>query len=178
VVVSEGGQVRGLAAAVKDVQTVTSSGESVQELIHGVRLRHASTQADARGDLCEIYDERWEFTTEPVPFVYCVTLTPGSVRGWVVHLEQADRLFFSSGTIKVALYDAREDSPTVGEVNVFFLGTNDRALLRIPPGVFHAVKNVGHGEAAFVNLPSKPYDHADPDKYRLPIDSEEIPYRM
>jgi dTDP-4-dehydrorhamnose 3,5-epimerase len=40
------------------------------------------------------------------------------------------------------------------------------------------VKNVGHGEAVFVNLPSKPYNHVDPDKYRLPIDAEEIPYRM
>jgi dTDP-4-dehydrorhamnose 3,5-epimerase len=176
--VIDGGRVRSLEAAVKDAQTVTSAGESVQELIHGVRLRHATTHADARGDLCEIYDERWEFTTDPVPYVYVVTLNPGSVRGWVVHLEQDDRLFFSAGTIKVALYDAREESPTAGDVNVFHLGTNDRALLSIPAGVFHAVKNVGPAPALFVNLPSQPYNHADPDKYRLPIDTEEIPYRI
>lgn len=169
---------RGLEAAVKDEQLVTSEGERVHELIHGVRVRHATTHADERGDLCEIYDERWEFTTDPVPYAYFVTLNPGSVRGWVVHLEQDDRLFFASGTIKVGLYDAREDSPTVDLLNVFYFGTNDRALLRIPAGVFHAVKNVGAGEAVFVNLPSRPYDHASPDKYRLPADSEEIPYRI
>ena len=174
----EGGQIRGLEAALKDAQTVTSTGERVQELIHGVRLRHATTHADERGDLCEIYDERWEFTTDPVPYIYVVTLNPGSVRGWVVHLNQEDRLFFSSGTIKVLLYDAREESPTAGEANVFFLGTNDRALLSIPAGVFHAIKNVGHGAALFVNLPSQPYIHADPDKYRLPPDTEEIPVRI
>lgn len=174
----EGGQVRSLDVAVKDAQTVTSAGEPVQELIHGVRLRHATTHADERGDLCEIYDERWEFTTDPVPYVYVVTLSPGSVRGWVVHLKQDDRLFFSSGTIKVVLYDAREESPTAGELNVFHLGTNDRALLSIPAGVFHAVKNVGPGPALFVNLPSQPYDHADPDKYRLPLDTPEIPHEM
>jgi dTDP-4-dehydrorhamnose 3,5-epimerase len=174
----EGGRVRSLEATVRDAQTVTSEGERVQKLIRGVRLRHATTHADERGDLCEIYDERWEFTTDPVPYIYVVTLNPGSVRGWVVHLAQDDRLFFSSGTIKVALYDAREESPTAGDVNVFYAGTNDRALLSIPAGVFHAVKNVGPGPALFVNLPSQPYNHADPDKYRLPVDTEEIPYRI
>ena len=174
----EGGRVRSLGAAVKDKQLVQASGESIQELIHGVRLRHATTHPDERGDLCEMWDERWEFTTDPVPYVYFVTLSPGSVRGWVVHLAQDDRLFFASGTIKIALYDAREDSPTFGLVNVFFQGTNDRALLRIPPGVFHIVKNVGSDQAVFVNMPSVPYNHEDPDKYRLPADSEEIPYRI
>jgi len=167
-----------LTVAVKDVQSVTTSGDPVQELIHGVRLRHGTTHADERGDLCEIYDDRWEFTTDPVVYAYLLTLRPGSIRGWSLHTKQDDRLFFASGTVKVALYDAREDSPSVGDVNVLFLGTHDRALLRIPPGVYHAVKNVGTEEAVLMNLPSRAYDHADPDKYRLADDSEEIPYRI
>lgn len=56
--------------------------------VHGVRLRHATTHADARGDLCEIYDERWELIPDRVPYVDVVTLNPGSVRGWGVHLAQ------------------------------------------------------------------------------------------
>ena len=44
--------------------------------------------------------------------------------------------------------------------------------------MFHAVKNVGHSAALFINLPSRPYQHADPDKYRVPIDGEVVPYRM
>src|SRR5687767_1654319 len=139
----DGRRVLGFDEAVKDVQTVTTSGESVQEPIEGVHVRYAPTQADHRGTLCEIYDERWGFSSDPVPFVYMVTLGPGSVRGWIVHLEQDDRLFFARGTAKVALYDAREDSSTVGRVNVFHLGDHARGLVRIPPGVFHAVKNVG-----------------------------------
>src|SRR5215211_4352911 len=129
----EGERVQGLDHAVKDRQSVTSSGEPLQELIEGVQLRPATTHSDQRGELCEIYDERWDFTDDRVPFVYAVTLQPGSVRGWVVHLEQDDRLFFALGTAKIALYDAREDSPTGGSVNVFYLGDNNRALLRIPP---------------------------------------------
>ena len=171
-------RIRGFDDAVKDVQTVTSEGDSLQQMIDGVAVRRAQTQIDHRGDLCEIYDERWGFTDDPVPFVYMVTLRPGSVRGWVIHLEQDDRLFFGTGTVKVALYDGREGSPTESRVNVLYFGDRDRALLRIPAGVYHAVKNVGHVDAMFVNLPSRPYEHTDPDKYRVPIESSAIPYRM
>lgn len=74
--------------------------------------------------------------------------------------------------------DARTDSPTYGRLNVFHLGGHDRALLSIPAGVYHAVCNVGADEGAFVNLPSHSYQHDDPDKYRLPLDNDVIPYRL
>jgi dTDP-4-dehydrorhamnose 3,5-epimerase len=48
----------------------------------------------------------------------------------------------------------------------------------IPAGVWHAVQNVGHDEAAFINMPSQPYRHDDPDKYRLPLENDVIPYRL
>ena len=63
-------------------------------------------------------------------------------------------------------------------VNEIFLGERNRALVVIPTGVFHAVQNVGTTDAVFVNMPTRPYDHANPDKYRLPIDTDEIPYRF
>ena len=40
---------------------------------------------------------------------------------------------------------------------------------------WHAVQNVGHEEAAFINMPSQPYRHDDPDKYRLPLENDVIP---
>jgi dTDP-4-dehydrorhamnose 3,5-epimerase len=168
--------IQGLEHATKDPQTVTREGELVQERIHGVQVRHAVTHADERGTLTEIFDERWEFTLDPVPYVYASTIRPGQVRGWVVHLEQDDRLFFVKGTAKVGLYDAREGSPTFGLGNVFFLGDHDRALVRIPAGVIHAVRNTGTDEVVFINLPTQPYTHDDPDKYRFPPDG--IPVRL
>lgn len=47
-----------------------------------------------------------------------------------------------------------------------------------PPGVYHGVRNVGKDDAWFVNMPSTPYRHEDPDKYRLPLDSPDIPFRF
>jgi dTDP-4-dehydrorhamnose 3,5-epimerase len=168
--------VSGIEHAVKDQQTVTPEGERVQEQIDGVLVRHAPTHADERGTLTEVFDDRWAFTNDAVTYVYTSTIRPGRLRGWVVHLDQDDRLFFVTGTAKLALYDAREDSPTFGQVNVHFLGDHDRALVRIPPGVVHAVKNVGDDQVVFVNLPTLPYDHADPDKYRFPEGA--IPVRL
>jgi dTDP-4-dehydrorhamnose 3,5-epimerase len=87
-------------------------------------------------------------------------------------------MFVYGGVLKVVLYDARSDSPTHGQLNIFHFGTHDRALLSIPAGVWHAVKNVGAQDASFVNLPSRPYEHDDPDKYRLPLDNDVIPHRL
>jgi dTDP-4-dehydrorhamnose 3,5-epimerase len=48
----------------------------------------------------------------------------------------------------------------------------------MPAGVWHAVENVGTEEAIMINFPTRPYNHADPDKRRLPIDSPEIPFEF
>jgi dTDP-4-dehydrorhamnose 3,5-epimerase len=168
----------GLEQAQKDNPTVSAEGESLQDRIAGVELRRPPTHADERGTLTEICDERWGFTEDPLVYVYHVTIRPGQLRGWVVHREQNDRLFAYAGVLKIVLYDARTDSPTHGRLNVFHVGGHDRALLSIPAGVYHAVCNVGVDEGAFVNLPSRPYDHDDPDKYRLPLDNDVIPYRL
>jgi dTDP-4-dehydrorhamnose 3,5-epimerase len=168
----------GLEHAYKDQPTVTTEGADLQELIDGVELRRARTHADERGTLTEVFDPRWGFTDDPLVYAYLATLRPGQVRGWVVHLEQNDRLFVYQGVLRIVLYDARRDSDTYGRLNVLHLGEHDRALVAIPAGVYHAVKNVGDREGAFVNLPSQPYRHDQPDKYRLPLDNDVIPYRL
>lgn len=170
--------IEGLEQARKDSASVSADGVPLQEHIQGVRLRRSPTHADERGTITEVYDLRWGFTADPLVYVYQVTIRPGQVRGWVVHLEQNDLLFAYAGVLKVVLYDARTDSETFGRLNVFHVGGHDRALLSIPAGVYHGVRNVGDNEGAFINLPSQPYEHDDPDKHRLPLDNEIIPHRL
>ena len=161
-----------------DPQTVTREGERVDRFIDGVLLRAAVTQSDERGSLTEIYDPAWDFTEEPIVYVYESRVHPGQKKGWIVHFEQDDRLYFSVGSAKVVLYDARTASPTRGMVQEVFLGTANRGLLRIPAGVVHAIVNVGPDEVRFVNLPTRPYRHERPDKLRFPQDTDAIPYRL
>ena len=168
----------GLDATKRDAQTVTPQGDPVQKLLDGVCVRAAATHLDERGSVCEIYNPAWGFTDEPLVFVYQTTIRPGQTKGWVLHLEPDDRLFFSTGDVKVVLYDARPASSTFGQLNIHCFGETNRALLRIPRGVYHALQNVGQHDALFLNLPTRPYRHEDPDKYRLPLDTPEIPYRF
>lgn len=162
----------------KDVQTVTAEGESVKPLIDGVRIRYALTIPDERGTICEMYNPAWNFTDEPLVYVYQTTIRPGRVKGWVMHHNQDDRLFISYGTVQVALYDGREESPTYKMLTVHYLGEQNRGLIRIPRGVFHALKNVGQTDVVFVNMPTRAYNHADPDKYRLPLNNDIIPFKF
>ena len=168
----------GLEQALKDDASVSADGDVLQERIEGVEIRRPPTHADSRGTLTEIYDLRWGFTDDPLVYVYHVTVRPGQVKGWVAHRLQSDRLFVFAGVLRIVLYDGRADSRTRGRLNVLHLGAHDRALISIPAGVWHAVQNVGADEGAFVNLPSRPYLHEDPDKHRLPLDNDVIPFRL
>jgi dTDP-4-dehydrorhamnose 3,5-epimerase len=125
-----------------------------------------------------MYDMRWGFADEPLVYVYTVAIPPGQKRGWVVHARQDDRLFISRGAVKVVLYDARPASPTFQVLQEVFSGEFDRTLLRIPAGVFHGVVNLGATDAEFVNMPTRPYIHEQPDKHRLAADTDAIPYTL
>ena len=162
----------------RDSQLATRDGRPLEELIDGVMIREARTIPDDRGTVCVIFDPRWGFTEEPMVYAYQVTIRPGAVKGWIRHATYEDRLFMSSGTFKWVLYDDREGSPTRGLLSELFFGEHHRSLLRIPRGVWHAVQNVGSSECLMVNHPTEPYDYEHPDKTRLPLDTELIPYRF
>lgn len=98
------------------------------------------------------------------------------VKGWHVHYLHDDRIFISQGSVKIVLFDNRPDSPTYRMINEIYRTDLQRNLMVIPANVFHAHQNVGSTEALFISMPTRPYDHADPDVYRLPVDTDQIPY--
>jgi dTDP-4-dehydrorhamnose 3,5-epimerase len=162
----------------KDRQMVTPEGKSVVPLIHDVSVRYDITHPDESGTLCEIYDPAWNFSDAPLVYVYQVTIRPRRVKGWVVHYQQDDRMFVSQGTVKIVLYDPREGSATYGMLNELCVSEHNRGLVFIPRGVYHALQNVGTTDVLFINMPTRPYNHADPDKFRLPLNTDVIPYRF
>jgi len=111
--------------------------------------------------LCEIYNPAWGIHPDSLVYVYQATLRPGAIKGWVKHKLQDDRIFTSLGVQRWVFYDDRKDSPTYKMLNSFTFGERNRVLLIIPKGIYHAVQNVGMTEAVFINLPTRPYDHAD-----------------
>jgi dTDP-4-dehydrorhamnose 3,5-epimerase len=63
-------------------------------------------------------------------------------------------------------------------VDVIYRSELRRSLMVIPRRVFHAHVNIGSTEALLMSMPTRGYDHASPDVFRLPIDTDAIPYRI
>ena len=145
-------------------------------MIDGVRTKRLHVIPDERGRVMEILrvdDELFSSFGQ----VYMTTTYPGVVKAWHLHRIQTDNIAAVKGMLKVVLYDPREDSPTCGEVSEFFIGEHNPLLIQVPPGVYHGWKCTGVNEALVINCPTKAYDRDHPDEYRLPYDTDEIPYQ-
>ena len=143
--------------------------------IQGVLTKPLRVIPDERGFLMEMLrsdDELFERFGQ----AYVTAVYPGVVKGWHYHRKQTDHFVCITGMAKVVLYDSREDSPTHGQVQEFFIGQRNPTLVKIPPFVMHGFKAVGTEMAMIVNFPTELYDYQNPDEYRVAWDSPEIPY--
>jgi dTDP-4-dehydrorhamnose 3,5-epimerase len=147
----------------------------IDRQIEGVRLNRLLTHEDGRGDLTVLISNLNK-AMHPVPHVYVVRAVGGSIRGWVYHKRQTDRLAYTNGSLRVVLYDLRPESRTYGTLNVMDVGERNKVLLTIPREVVHGVQNRGTAATTFINMPTRAYDPSNPDKSRLPYDHPGIPY--
>ncbi len=149
----------------------------IENQIDGVALRRLEQKADGRGNLVVLMSDRFgeEYRT---PHVYLVTAAARSVRAWVYHKRQWDRLAYTLGRLRIVLYDIRPGSPTFGALNVIEAGRDNKVMLTIPPFVIHGVQNLEDEDTYFVNMPTRAYDPANPDKSRVDRNHPGIPYRF
>ncbi|UCF79824.1 MAG: dTDP-4-dehydrorhamnose 3,5-epimerase family protein [Candidatus Eiseniibacteriota bacterium] len=144
-------------------------------MIEGVKIKPLRVIPDERGLVMEMLrcdDEIFEKFGQ----VYLSVAYPGVVKGWHYHKLQTDYFTIVRGMMKVVLYDQREDSPTNGEINEFFMGEQNPILLVIPPLVVHGMKAIGTGPGYLVNCPNLPYNQENPDEHRIDPHSGVIPY--
>jgi len=144
-------------------------------MIDGVKTKNLRVIPDERGWLMEILRNDDDIYQE-FGQVYITTAYPEVVKAWHMHKKQTDNFTCIHGMMKVALYDAREDSPTYKELNEFFVGEKNPMLISVPPYVYHGFKAVGCETAYFISVPTLPYNYDEPDEFRLPADTDEIPY--
>ncbi|MBN1872346.1 MAG: dTDP-4-dehydrorhamnose 3,5-epimerase family protein [Candidatus Omnitrophica bacterium] len=144
-------------------------------MIDGIKIKKLKVIPDDRGRLMEILrNDDAEF----IKFgqVYMTTAFPGIVKAWHYHRLQTDSFTCVHGVICLALYDSRQGSPTYREVNEFTVSLDDPKLIQIPPFVYHGFKCVSNYEAIVVNNVTVPYNHKNPDEYRVDAFDNDIPY--
>lgn len=144
-------------------------------MIWGVVVKPLRVIPDERGRLMEILRAD-DPIFEKFGQVYLTTTYPGIIKAWHFHKFQDDNITVVKGMLKLVLYDMREDSPTKGELNEFFLGEHNPLLVHVPKGVHHGWKCISTEEALVINCVTEPYNYKQPDEYRLPYNTDQIPY--
>lgn len=165
-----------IEGARKDGQLVTEEWHFLQLPINGVTIREVKHVPRDHGVITEMYRSEWDPTGMPVVQSYQSRLFPGAIGAWSCHARSIDRLFVNQGHVKLVLYDGRDDSPTFGHVNEVHCGDVRPMFVVIPTGVWHGLQNLGTNDALMINFPTSAYDYHNPDHYRLPWDSDKIPY--
>lgn len=144
-------------------------------MIEGVRAKRLVLIPDERGRLMEILrcdDDIFVNFGQ----VYITTAYPGIVKAWHYHKLQDDFFTCIKGKIRLALYDSRENSPTYKELNEFIISLDSPILVRIPALVYHGFKCISDEEAIVINTVTKPYNHTNPDEYRVDPYNNDIAY--
>ena len=147
-------------------------------MIHGIQIKKLRVHCDERGRLMEMVrcDDEAFRAMGKFGQVYVTTACPGVTKAWHYHRKQWDNMCVVRGMMKIVCYDNRDGSPTRGEVNEFFVGEHNPALVTIPPMVYHGFKCISETEALVVNTVSEPYDSKQPDEFRLDPHKNDIPY--
>jgi dTDP-4-dehydrorhamnose 3,5-epimerase len=144
-------------------------------MIEGVVNKQLKQVADERGWLIEILRSDWEHF-QKFGQVYITAAYPQVVKAWHMHKHQTDNIACIKDMIKLVLYDNREKSKTKNEINELIIGERNPILVMIPPLVWHGFKTIGEEYALVVNVPTELYNYEEPDEYRLPPNTDKIPY--
>ena len=144
-------------------------------MIHDVQVKPLKIIPDDRGKLMEMLrcdDPMFEVFGQ----VYFTTAHPGVIKAWHHHMKQSDNFVCVAGRAKVALYDARPDSPTFKETNEFYISLEEPKLIHIPIGVYHGFKCVSKTECMIINVITRAYNHKDPDEYLVDAFDPQVGY--
>lgn len=143
-------------------------------MIGGVALKPLVRHPDERGYFTELIRVTDGFFSEGFGQLSHSHMTEGVVKAWHIHETQIDWWYVVRGTLKAALFDMREGSPTLRELNEFVLGEGGQnCILKIPAGVAHGLK-VLEGPCDLVYVTSGTYKLQE--EGRIPYNDASIGY--
>jgi len=134
--------------------------------IAGVLVKNLTVRLDGRGDVTELWSRGWqEEGFVNVDHAYQSATDFGVVKCWHLHEVHTDQFTVTRGKLQITVIDVRQDSPTFGHVNVFFVGSLMPQIIRIPPRLLHGWKALTMPEVLVINFQSHVYDPHDEFKF-------------
>ena len=126
-------------------------------LIAGVKITPKRKICDDRGAIFHMLrNDDPEFTQ--FGEVYFSKVYPGVVKAWHIHKKMALHYLIVVGSIRLALFDDRENSPTKGVYQEIFLDEADSKLVTIPRLVWNGFKGIGAAPSIVANCSTEPHD--------------------
>lgn len=127
-------------------------------MIEGVLTKELVRHPDERGFFEELIRVTDPIFAEGFAQLSRSSMLSGVVKAWHLHKTQIDWWYVVKGTIKVALYDLREQSTSYRQLAEFMLGEGGRdIILKVPAGVAHGLK-VLNGPAELVYITNSIYN--------------------
>lgn len=142
-------------------------------MIEGVLIKSLRQIPDERGKIMHMLradDPHFDNFGE----IYFSVVYPDVIKGWHLHTKMTLNYAVVSGMIKLVLYDARKESPTKGELQELYIGGDNYALVKIPPGIYNGFKGIGVEPAIVANCSDIPHDPEEIQ--RMDPFSKDIPY--
>lgn len=149
----------------RSVKGFYSKGD--QSMIEGVKVKKLVKHCDDRGFFAELVrDDEPELLSKFGQASWSMSY-PGVIKAFHYHEKQDDLWFFPSGNAQIVLYDLREDSPTKGETDVYYMGEENPIMLLIPKGVAHGYRVLGERPATIIYFTTESYNRENPDEKRI-----------
>lgn len=126
-------------------------------MINGVKIAPRRKIPDDRGAIFHMLRrDDAEFTQ--FGEIYFSKVFPGVVKAWHIHKRMTLNYLLVVGSIRLALFDDRGDSPTQGLHQEIVLDEAESKLIVIPPGIWNGFKGLGPNPSIVANCATEPHD--------------------
>jgi dTDP-4-dehydrorhamnose 3,5-epimerase len=143
--------------------------------IDGVRVVPLKLIRNERGRLIEV-QRRDDAHFLGFGQAYITSTLPGVVKAWYRHARQIDQIALMKGTLKLVLFDSRDNSATREVLLELTINEAAPALVQIPSSIWHGFQAI-NDETFLLHLNSEPFQFDLQDEERIAPDDPRVPYR-
>ena len=93
--------------------------------------------------------------------IYFSTVKPNFIKAWHLHKEATLNYACVFGSVKLALFDDRENSETKGIYQELFLSLDNYSLITIPPNIWNGFKGLYKDYSIIANCLNLPHNEKE-----------------
>ena len=146
----------------------------IKSFIQGVEIIKKNQIVDDRGvilHMLRVDDKNYKKFGE----IYFSSVNPNKIKAWQFHKLMTLNYAVVHGSIKLVLYDDRDESKTKGTIQEIILSNENHYLVSIPPKIWNGFCSSNNKHAILANCSDIPHDKEE--IIRLPFDDPKFPYK-